>query len=39
MEDIPKLLSTLGLTIIIEYPIVQILWLLVKENEESKFAF
>ncbi len=39
MEDILELLPILGLTIIIEYPIVQILWLLVKENEESKFAF
>ncbi len=39
MEDVLRLLSTLGLTIIIEYPIVQILWLIVKKDEKSKLTF
>ena len=39
MDDFLRLASTLGLTIIIEYPIVQILWLAIKENEKSKLTF
>ncbi|MBR6252442.1 MAG: hypothetical protein IKR04_01160 [Clostridia bacterium] len=39
MEDFLRLLSTLGLTIIIEYPVVQLLWLAIKEKEKSKLAF
>ena len=39
MEDYLRLLSTLGLTLMIEYPIVQILWLFLKKDEKSKLAF
>ncbi len=39
MEDFLRLLLTLGLTLIIEYPIVQALWIGIKKNEESKLAF
>ena len=39
MEDFLRLMITLGLTLIIEYPIVQLLWLGVKNNENSKLAF
>ena len=39
MEDFLRLMNTLGLTLIIEYPIVQLLWLGVKNNENSKLAF
>ncbi len=42
MEDFIQLLSTLGLTIIIEYPIVQVLWLLLKADKsdiKSKLVF
>lgn len=37
MEVIKSLLFTLLLTIVVEYPIVQVMWLAVKQNEESKF--
>ena len=42
MENIFRLLSTLGLTIAIEYPIVQVLWLALKEDNQkntSKIVF
>ncbi len=39
MEDFLRLLSTFGLTLLIEYPIVQALWIALRENEESKLAF
>ena len=37
MEVIKSLLFTLLLTIVVEYPIVQVMWLAIKQNEESKF--
>ena len=39
MNDFIKLLYTLGLTLIIEYPIIQVLWIAIKKDEESKLAF
>jgi len=39
MEDFLKLLSTFGLTLLIEYPIAQALWIALKEDEKSKLAF
>ena len=38
MEDVLKLLYTLGLTLVIEYPIVQILWIAIRKEEESKLT-
>ena len=39
MDDFLRLLWPLLLTILIEYPIVQIIWLLVKKDEKSKLTF
>jgi len=40
MSDFFRLCSTLGLTIIIEYPIVQIIWLFIRDKEnKSKLVF
>ena len=39
MDDFLRLLWPLFLTIVIEYPVVQIIWLLIKKDEESKLAF
>ena len=38
MDDFLRLASTLGLTIIIEYPIVQILWLAIKEKTTKPWS-
>ena len=39
MEDLTRLLWSLLLTILIEYPVVQIIWLIIKKDEKSKLAF
>ena len=39
MEDLFRLLYAFGLTVIIEYPIVQLLWLAIIENEKSICTF
>ena len=39
MDEFISLLWPLFLTILIEYPIVQIIWLLIKKDEESKLVF
>lgn len=38
MKELIRLMSVLGTTIIIEYPIIQLLWLAIKKDEESKLA-
>ena len=35
MEDFLTLLMTLGLTLIIEYPIAQLIWLLIRKDEKQ----
>ena len=39
MKDLLQLLYALGLTILIEYPIIQLIWLLSKEKSSSKLVF